>query len=185
MATKNHKYNQGFFKGGFIRMPMHLLTMPGIDKLIDKKGVHGLGLYLMINLELSNSATHWGSLEKRQVSALAQKARMRSREVLSIINDYGLFMIDGGRYTTPWMVEQFNMNVANMPQTDTTPACTYNTRTQDIEKDTQKENKEKGSVRVSDDTHLPSDKDAHPLSPSGEETETCNYKSFNHYLKRK
>ena len=90
-------------------MPMHLLTMPGIDKLIDKKGVHGLGLYLMINLELSNSATHWGSLEKRQVSALAQKARMRTHEVLSVINDYGLFLTDDGRYTTPWMVEQFNM----------------------------------------------------------------------------
>lgn len=185
MITKKRKYDQGFFKGGFIKTPLHLLTMSGIDKLIDKKGGNGLGLYVMINLELSNSATHWGSLEGRQVSALAQKAHMRRSEVLNVINDYGLFIIDGNRYTTPWMVEQFNMNAPNMSQTGTTPACTYNTRMQEIEKDIEKKNIEKGNVRVSDDTHMPSGEEGHPRAPSDEETETCNYKSFNHYLKRK
>lgn len=59
-------------------------------------------------------------------------------------------------------------------------------RAEDIEKDIEKKNKEKATMRVSDDTHMAfGEGNQSPPSPSmEEENSNCNYQNFSHYLKR-
>ena len=72
----------------------------------------------------------------------------------------------------------------SMTQTCDTRTRTYYTHAGDIDKDIEKENKEKGTVRVSDDTHQPSS-GCPPPTPSDEEAEAgANYNTYHHYFKR-
>ena len=186
MAARHNKNKISIFSDGFIKLPRHLLTLPGFEEMYENEHMAGGWLYIVINLELSNTATHWFLLSGRQLDALARYVSKSRTFVKHIITDYpDLFIVDGNRFTTYWMVEQFNIKeVPSTEQDGVSPVCTYNTRAEDLDKDVKKENKEKGIVRVSDDTHQPSS-DSPPPPPSDEEEDSnTNYIKYNHYFKR-
>lgn len=178
MATSKKKSN---LSGGFLKLDRNLMSQPEIAKLIDGEGPAGLALYISINLYLAHCEGGWGAYNGRQFSVLAVELKKNRSDVRHVIDNYGLFVVDGERFTSLWMQQQF----AHAGQKLGSSRTYLYMRAEEIEKDIEKKNKEKGNVRVSDDTHMPSGEEGHPRAPSDEETETCNYKSFNHYLKRK
>jgi hypothetical protein len=82
------------------------------------------------------------------------------------------------------MKEQYSMDADSEQQTCYTRTRTYYTHAEDIDKDVKKENKEKGIVRVSDDTHQPSSSSPPPAPSNEEEESDTNYNKYNHYFKR-
>ena len=167
--------------GGFIKLDRNLMSRPEISHIIDKEGPSGLALYISINLYLARCEGGWGNYTGRQFSALAAELKKSRSDVRRVIDDYGLFIIDGDRFTSQWMKQQF----VHAGQKSRSSRAYLLTHAEEIERDIEKKNKEKGTVRVSDDTHMPSGEEGHPLAPSVEDgTENCNYKNYNHYLKR-
>ena len=186
MATRQKKYKESFFGGGFIKMPRHLLTMPCFEDMYEKESIYGGWFYIIITLELSNASSHWLLLTGKLLDRFAKEIHKSRTYVRHLITDYpDLYIVDGNHFTTHWMVEQFSMkDVPSIEHKGTSPARTYYTHAEDIDKDVKKENKEKGIVRVSDDTHQPSS-DGPPPAPSDEKEEPdTNYNKYNHYFKR-
>lgn len=175
MANKN---NSGIQNGGFIKLNRNLMSQPEIAKLIDKEGPAGLALYISINLYLAHCEGGWGLYTGRQFSILAMEVKKKRSDVRRVIDNYNLFIIDGNRFTSPWMMEQF----AHAGQKSHSSRANLIIRAEEI--DIEKKIIEKDSVRVSDDTHLTTS-DEHPLTPSSEsEDVSSNYKDYNHYLNR-
>lgn len=176
-ATKSSKLS-----GGFIKLPRHLESQPEIARLINEKGAAGIGLYISVNLYLANCEGGWGSYTGRQLSSIATSCKKHRSDVKSVIDDYGLFVVEGDRFTSLWMQKQF----ANAASKIAHSRANIFIRTEEIDEEVEKNNKEKGIVRVSDDTHMPSgESDGLPLAPSAEEGDTnTNYQNYNHYLNR-
>lgn len=186
MATRQKKYKESFFGGGFIKMPRHLLTMPCFEDMYEKESIYGGWFYIIINLELSNASSHWLLLTGKLLDRFAKEIHKSRTYVRHLITDYpDLYIVDGNHFTTHWMVEQFSMkDVPSIEHKGTSPARTYYTHAEDIDKDVKKENKEKGIVRVSDDTHQPSSSSPPPAPSNEEEESDTNYNKYNHYFKR-
>lgn len=177
MAKKNIN---GIQNGGFIKLNRNLMSQPEIAKLIDKEGPAGLALYISINLYLAHCEGGWGLYTGRQFSILAMELKKNRSDVRRVIDNYNLFTVDGDRFTSPWMEEQF----AHAGQKSRSSRANLYVRAEEIDKDIEKKNIEKASARVSDDTHLASS-DEHPLTPSSEnEDVSSNYNDYNHYLNR-
>jgi hypothetical protein len=168
--------------GGFIKLPRKLMSQSEIFQLIDKEKGLGLGLFVSINLYLTNCEGGWGLYVGRQFKALATEMRTNWKVVKRVIDDYGLFIVEGNRFTSPWMQDLF----AHAGKKRGSSRANILMCAEDIEKDIEKKNKEKATMRVSDDTHMASGKESQlPPSPSMEdENSNCNYQDFNHYLKR-
>lgn len=178
MATNKKSNNPS---GGFIKLDRNLMSQPEIAKLIDGEGPSGLALYISINLYLAHCEGGWGAYTSRQFSALAVELKKNRSDVRHVIDNYGLFVIDGDRFTSLWMQQQF----AQAGQKSRSSRPYLYMRAEEIEKDKEKKNQEKAIVRVSDDTHMASSEEGHPLAPSTEvENAKCNYQDFNHYLSR-
>ena len=175
-ATKSSKLS-----GGFIKLPRHLESQPEIARLLNEKGAAGFGLFFSINLYLANCEGGWGSYTGRQLSSIATSCKKHRSDVKSIIDDYGLFIVEGDRFTSLWMQNQF----ANASSKTAHSRANILRRTEEIDKEVEKNNKEKGIVRISDDTHMPSEgSDGLPLAPSADDIDTNNYQDYSHYLKR-
>ncbi len=159
--------------GGFIKLDRNLMSQPEISQLIDKEKMTGLGLYIVINLYLANCEGGWGLYAGRQFKALAAEMRTSWKVVKRVIDDYGLFIVEGGRFTSPWMLKQF----AHAGKKKDSSRTNILTRAEDIDKDIEgKKNKEKATGRVSDDTPVASEEVA--------EERGCNYQEYSHYFKR-
>jgi len=169
--------------GGFLKLPRNLMSQAEIAKLIDKEGASGLALYISINLYLAHCQDNWGAYTGRQFSSLATELKKNRSDVRRVIDNYGLFIVDGEHFTSHWMQQQWGKKSV---KTVSSRAYLY-THAEDIDKEEEKENKEKGIVRVSDDTHMPSGENASlPPAPSQDATDdmTTNYLDYNNYLKR-
>lgn len=179
MAAKRNNEEQN---GGFIKLTRNLESMPEVAKIIDNKGAAGLGIYIHLNLYLAHCKGGWGNYSGRQFSALAVELKKNRSDVRDIIDNYGLFIVDGDRFTSLWMQQQF----ANAGEKTRSSRTNIYIRAEEIDKDIEKKNKEKAKVRVSDDTHMASgDGNQLPPSPSSEDGETTvNYQDYNNYLKR-
>lgn len=140
------------YEEGFIKLRRNLLSQPEIVTLLAEEGWAGVGLYVGINLYLSHCESGWGAYTSGQLSALAIQGKKHRSDVSRIIGDYGLFVIKGSRFTSLWMQRQCGMDAEKMPSSCATPARSYSLRAEEIEKDKEKEIKEKAGVRVSDDT---------------------------------
>ncbi len=173
----NNKQN-----GGFLKLPRNLMSESEISKLIDQEGPSGLALYISINLYLAHCEGGWGAYSGRQFSSLATEMKKKRSDVRRVIDNYDLFIVDGERFTSHWMQQQFGKAGR---KSASSRAFLYR-RAEEIEKDIKKENKEKGTARVSDDTHVPTGEDTSlPLAPATDgKDEKTNYQNFNHYFKR-
>ena len=174
---KNEKQNNGF-----IKLDRNLMSQSEISQLIDKEKMTGLGLYIVINLYLSNCEGGWGLYTNRQFKTLAMEAGTSWKVVKRVIDNYGFFIIDGNRFTSLWMQHQF----AHAGKKKGSSRANILMHAEEIEKDIEKKNKEKATMRVSDDTHMAfGEGNQSPPSPSmEEENSNCNYQNFSHYLKR-
>jgi hypothetical protein len=176
------KHYSYILNDGFIKLARKLMSQPEISQLIDKEKGLGLGLYFSINLYLANSKGGWGLYTGRQLRALAAEMKTSWKVVKRVIDDYGLFIVEGDRFTSPWMQDQF----AHAGKKKGSSRANILMHAEEIEKDIEKKNKEKATVRVSDDTHMASDEDTNITpSPSSDRADTnVNYLEFSHYLKR-
>lgn len=176
-ATKGSKLSSGF-----IKLPRHLESQPEIARLMNEKGAAGIGLYISVNLYLANCEGGWGSYTGRQLSSIATSCKKHRSDVKSVIDDYGLFVVEGDRFTSLWMQKQF----ANAASKIAHSRANIYIRTEEIDEEVEKNNKEKGIVRISDDTHKPSGEDnGLPFTPSVDDEDTkTNYQEYSHYLNR-
>ena len=85
-------------KRGFIKLLVNILTKPGITDLVNEEGAVGFGVYIMIVLYLSQCDDCEGALTNGQLQILADQARKSRAYVRHIIEDYGLFEIEGRRF---------------------------------------------------------------------------------------
>ena len=127
MATDNNKYSDK----GFIRMPRHLDTMPDMAKMLEHEGALGFGIYNWINMKLNNSAEHWLDYTGRQLRAWAIVFKTKSNVIKRIIDNYNLFVINGNRFTSRLMIQQYRMEDSPRPQDDKIPARTYYTHAEE------------------------------------------------------
>ena len=131
-----------------------------------EEGATGLGLYVAINLYLSHCEGGWGVYNGRQLSVIAIEGHRHRSDVKRVVEDYGLFVIEGSRFTSLWMQQQYGKVAARLRQGCDTPARTYNSRAEDIEIDIEKE-KQKKCVCL-DDTHDSFSDSPQPLRPQSE-----------------
>ena len=120
-----------------------MLSKPEMTDLVNEQGAVGFGVYMMIVLYLSQCDDYEGMFTNGQLSAFAAQAKTTRKNVRHIIEDYGLFEINGNRFKIATESEE------NLNKTETKPPHSHARKDmyarEDIEIDKEKENKEKGA----------------------------------------
>ena len=145
----------------------NLLSQPEMINLISEEGWAGVGIYVAINLYLSHCEGGWGAYTGRQLSAIAVNGKKHRGDVTRVIENYGLFVIEGSRFTSHWMLCQHGVDEEKFRHTRA-----HKTRAGEIEKDIEKENKEKGSACVCHKDTQPESVIRPPLAPPTHEGNT-------------
>ena len=131
------------YEEGFIMLRRNLLSQPEMVNLIAEEGWAGVGIYVAVNLYLSHCEGGWGAYTGRQLSAIAVNGKKHRGDVTRVIENYGLFVIEGSRFTSHWMLRQHGVDDEKLRHTRA-----YKTRAGEIDIDKEKENKEKSSACV-------------------------------------
>lgn len=126
---------------GFIKLYRSMLSKPEMTDLVNEQGAVGFGVYLMIVLHLSQCDDYEGMFTNGQLSAFAAQAKTTRRNVRHIIEDFGLFEINGNRFKTATKSEESS----NKTETKSSHSHARNNRyaREDVEIDIEKEKKEK------------------------------------------
>ncbi|WP_196243507.1 Lin1244/Lin1753 domain-containing protein [Xylanibacter ruminicola] len=109
-----------------------MLSKPEMTDLVNEQGAVGFGVYMMIVLYLSQCDDYEGAYTNGQLQSLADQARKSRAYIRHIIEDYGLFKIEGKRFHESFMNQYSH-------------ARTNRYAREEIEIDIEKENKEKGT----------------------------------------
>ena len=117
---------------GFVKLYRSMLSKPEMTDLVNEQGAVGFGVYMMIVLYLAQCDDFEGAYTNGQLQILADQARKSRAYIRHIIEDYGLFVIEGKRFH-----ESF-INPYSHARKDRNAG-------EDIEIDKEKENKEKGA----------------------------------------
>ena len=141
---------------GFIKLYRSTLSKPEMTDLVAEQGAVGFGVYLMIVLYLAQCDDFEGSFTNRQLQILADQARKSRAYIRHIIEDYGLFVIEGKRFHESFM-NQYS------------PARKDRYAGEEIEIDKEKENKEKSQACVSLNDTQPEVNNS-PIGPSAYES---------------
>lgn len=131
----------------FIKLERELLSQPEMDDLLAEEGAAGLGIYIAVNLYLAHCEGGCGVYSGRQLSALAVQLKKHRSDVNRIITKYGLFVIDGSRFTSLWMQRLYAKGASRLLHS----RAYLLMRAEDIDIDTEKEKKKKCVCQ--DDTH--------------------------------
>ena len=128
---------------GFIKLYRSMLSKPEMTDLVNEQGAVGFGVYMMIVLHLSQCDDYEGMFTNGQLSAFAAQAKTTRKNVRHIIEDFGLFEINGNRFKTATKSEEN----ADETETKSPHSHTRNNRyaREDVEIDIEKEKKEKGT----------------------------------------
>ena len=146
MKTNKSDYKQN---GGFLKLPRNLMSNPEISKMLEKEGASGLGLYISINLYLAHCEGGWGAYTGRQQSSLAVEMKKHRSDVRRIIEDYGLFVVDGERFTSCWIQQNYKKDGQKLVAT----RANLLIHAGDKEIDIEKENKENQGCVCAEATH--------------------------------
>lgn len=126
---------------GFIKLYRSMLSKPEMTDLVNEQGAVGFGVYLMIVLHLSQCDDYEGMFTNGQLSAFAAQAKTTRKNVRHIIEDFGLFEINGNRFKTATKSEESsNKTETKSPHSH---ARTNRYAGEDVEIDIEKEKKEK------------------------------------------
>ena len=98
----------------FIKLNRELLSQPEVDDLLAEEGAAGLGIYVAVNLYLAHCEGGCGVYSSRQLSSLAVQLKKHRSDVDRIITKYGLFVIDGSRFTSLWMQQLYSKDAAKL-----------------------------------------------------------------------
>ena len=115
---------------GFIKLYRSMLSKPEMTDLVNEQGAVGFGVYMMIVLYLSQCDDFEGAYTNGQLQSLADQARKSRAYIRHIIEDYGLFKIEGKRFHESFMNQYSH-------------ARTNRYAREDVEIDIEKEKKEK------------------------------------------
>ena len=126
---------------GFIKLYRSMLSKPEMTDLVNEQGAVGFGVYMMIVLHLSQCDDYEGMFTNGQLSAFAAQAKTTRKNVRHIIEDFGLFEINGNRFKTATKSEESS----NKTETKSPHSHARNNRYagEDVEIDIEKEKKEK------------------------------------------
>ena len=128
---------------GFIKLYRSMLSKPEMTDLVNEQGAVGFGVYMMIVLYLSQCDDNEGMFTNGQLQAFAAQAKTTRKKVRHIIEDFGLFEINGNRFKTATKSEE------SLNKTETKSSYSHARKDmyagEDIEIDKEKENKEKGA----------------------------------------
>ena len=91
---------------GFIKLYRSMLSKPEMTDLVNEQGAVGFGVYMMIVLHLAQCDDYEGMFTNGQLRAFAAQAKTTRRNVRHIIEDFGLFEINGNRFTTATKSEE-------------------------------------------------------------------------------
>ena len=126
---------------GFIKLYRSMLSKPEMTDLVNEQGAVGFGVYMMIVLYLSQCDDNEGMFTNGQLSAFAAQAKTTRKIVRHIIEDFGLFEINGNRFkTTTKSEESSNKTETKSPHSHARKDMYAG---EDIEIDIEKEKKEK------------------------------------------
>ena len=124
---------------GFIKLYRSMLSKPEMTDLVNEQGAVGFGVYMMIVLYLAQCDDYEGMFTNGQLRAFAAQAKTTRRNVRHIIEDFGLFEINGNRFTTATKSEE------SSNKTETKSSHSHARKDmyagEDIDKDIEKENK--------------------------------------------
>ena len=120
-----------------------MLSKPEMTDLVNEQGAVGFGVYMMAVLYLSQCDDYEGMFTNGQLRAFAAQAKTTRRNVRHIIEDYGLFEINGNRFKIATESEE-NLDKVATKSSHSHARKDRNAR-EEIEIDIEKENKEKGT----------------------------------------
>ena len=126
---------------GFIKLYRSMLSKPEMTDLVNEQGAVGFGVYMMIVLYLSQCDDNEGMFTNGQLSAFAAQAKTTRKIVRHIIEDFGLFEINGNRFKTATKSEESSNKTETKSPHSHARKDMY--AGEDIEIDIEKENKEK------------------------------------------
>ena len=128
---------------GFVKLYRSMLSKPEMTDLVNEQGAVGFGVYMMIVLYLAQCDDYEGMFTNGQLSAFAAQAKTTRKNVRHIIEDFGLFEINGNRFKTATKSEE-SLNKTETKSSHSRARKDMYAR-EDIEIDKEKENKEKGA----------------------------------------
>ncbi|MBQ3312331.1 MAG: DUF4373 domain-containing protein [Prevotella sp.] len=126
---------------GFIKLYRSMLSKPEMTDLVNEQGAVGFGVYLMIVLHLSQCDDYEGMFTNGQLSAFAAQAKTTRKNVRHIIEDFGLFEINGNRFKTATKSEESSNKTETKSPHSHARKDMY--AGEDVEIDIEKEKKEK------------------------------------------
>ena len=126
---------------GFIKLYRSMLSKPEMTDLVNEQGAVGFGVYMMIVLYLSQCDDNEGMFTNGQLSAFAAQAKTTRKNVRHIIEDFGLFEINGNRFKTATKSEESSNKTETKSPHSHARKDMY--AGEDIEIDIEKEKKEK------------------------------------------
>ena len=128
---------------GFVKLYRSMLSKPEMTDLVNELGAVGFGVYMMIVLYLAQCDDYEGMFTNGQLRAFAAQAKTTRKNVRHIIEDFGLFEINGNRFKTATKSEEsLNKTETKSPNSRARKDMYAG---EDIEIDKEKENKEKGA----------------------------------------
>ena len=125
----------------FIKLQRELLSQPQVVDLLAEEGAAGLGIYVTLNLYLAHCEGGWGIYTGRQLSSLAIQLKKHRSDANRVICNYGLFVIEGSRFTSLWMQQQFPKDSAKMLHSR--PYISMRAEDIELDEDIEKEKKKK------------------------------------------
>ena len=126
---------------GFIKLYRSMLSKPEMTDLVNEQGAVGFGVYMMIVLYLAQCDDYEGMFTNGQLRAFAAQAKTTRRNVRHIIEDFGLFEINGNRFKTATKSEESSNKTETKSPHSHARKDMY--AGEDIEIDIEKEKKEK------------------------------------------
>jgi len=126
---------------GFIKLYRSMLSKPEMTDLVNEQGAVGFGVYMMIVLHLAQCDDYEGMFTNGQLRAFAAQAKTTRRNVRHIIEDFGLFEINGNRFKTATKSEESSNKTET--KSSHSHARTNRYAGEDVEIDIEKEKKEK------------------------------------------
>ncbi len=147
---------------GFLKLRCDMLLQPDMAYMYSEEGATGLGLYVAINLYLYQCDGGWGRYTNHMLSVIAYENHRRRSDVRRMIECYGLFIIEGDRFSSHWMQKQLCKTASSMHENGITPARSYNTGAGNRVIENKKEKKKK--CVCLEDTHTTFSDTPRPLS---------------------
>ena len=156
---------------GFIKLKRNLLSDPKVAALVEQEGATGLGTYVIILLYLSTCDDFEGAFTRKQIYSLSALARKQSHYVRNIIENFGLFKIEGTRFYSEEITGTVSNNSVNdsgtFPERFQNPRANLLIRAgEEIEIDKEKEKRKSEELPgvCLMDTPVAFDKEGRPLT---------------------